>query len=223
VPAARMVAKSPPRERGARIGLNIPGTSCVGRGMDIRDITPTRWVVGALALVAATCLAACGSASSSPTTTAPAKAPSTTVAPTSTSTTVSASSRIAALSEVGPATATGLTVSLAKGPKGIFLIGPNGRSLYIFMQDKGSDSACVSAACAKLWPALTVKGTPTSGPGINSASVATAHGQLADQVTYYGHLLYYFDGDSAAGQTNGTSIPDWDLLGPFGNVMLPQG
>jgi predicted lipoprotein with Yx(FWY)xxD motif len=191
--------------------------------MKIRDINSTRWVVGALTLAAATGLAACGSSSSSPTTTGAAKAPSTTVAPTSTSTTVSAASRIAALSKVGPATATGMTVSLAKGPQGIFLIGPSGRTLYIFTKDSGSVSACVSAACAKVWPALTVKGTPTSGPGISSASVATAHGQLADQVTYYGHLLYYFDGDSAAGQTNGTSIPDWDLLGPFGNVMLPQG
>jgi predicted lipoprotein with Yx(FWY)xxD motif len=203
--------------------VNIPGTSFVVRGMKIRNITPTRWVVGALTLAAAAGLAACGSASSSATTTAAAKAPSTTLAPTSTSTTVSAASRIAALSKVGPATSTGMTVSLAKGPAGIFLIGPNGRSLYIFTKDQGSVSACVSAACAKIWPALTANGALTSGPGINSASVATAHGQVADQVTYYGHLLYYFDGDSAAGQTNGTSVPDWDLLGPFGNVMLPQG
>jgi predicted lipoprotein with Yx(FWY)xxD motif len=203
--------------------LNIPGTSFVDCSMKIRDITPTRWVVGALTLAVATGLAACGSSSSSPPTTAGAKPPSTTVAPTSTSTTVSAASRIAALSKVGPATATGLTVSLAKGPKGIFLIGPNGRTLYIFTKDQGPMSACVSAACAKIWPALTAKGTPTSGPGISSASVATAQGQVADQVTYYGHLLYYFDGDSAAGQTNGTNVPDWDLLGPFGNVMLPQG
>jgi predicted lipoprotein with Yx(FWY)xxD motif len=191
--------------------------------MKIRDMTPSRWVVGALTLAAATGLAACGSSSSSPSTTGAAKAPTTTVAPASTSTTVSAASRIAALSKVGPATATGLTVSLAKGSQGIFLIGPNGRTLYIYTKDHGSVSACVNAACAKAWPALTAKGTPTSGPGINSASVATTHGQVADQVTYFGHLLYYFDGDSAAGQTNGTSIPDFDLLGPFGNVMLPQG
>ena len=203
--------------------LNIAGTSFVERGMKIRHINPTRWVVGVLTLAAATGLAACGSASSSPSTTAAAKDPSTAVAPTSTSTTASAVSRIAALSKVGPATATGLTVSLAKGPKGIFLIGPNGKTLYIFTKDNGSVSACASSACAKIWPALTAKGTPTSGPGINPAGVTTAHGQVADQVSYYGHLLYYFDGDSAVGQTNGTSIPDWDLLGPFGNVMLPQG
>jgi predicted lipoprotein with Yx(FWY)xxD motif len=191
--------------------------------MKIREVTSTRWVVGALTLAAAAGLAACGSSSSASTTTGAAKAPSATVAPTSTSTTVSAASRIAALSKVGPAATTGMTVSLAKGPQGIFLIGPNGRSLYVFTKDQGSVSACVSAACAKIWPALTANGALTSGPGINSASVATAHGQVADQVTYYGHLLYYFDGDSAAGQTNGTSVPDWDLLGPFGNVMLPQG
>ena len=75
--------------------------------------------------------------------------------------------------------------------------------------------ASAIAALAKVGPA-------TAGPGITVSKVSTADGQVAHQVTYYGHLLYYFKGDTAPGQTSGLSIPDFYLLGPFGNVMLPH-
>jgi len=109
-----------------------------------------------------------------------------------------------------------------QGSAGIFLIGPNGRTLYIFTKDHGTISACKKTECAKLWPALTTTGALKSGPGIDAKEVKTAHGQVKHQVTYYGHLLYYFKADAAPGQTNGTSVAGWDLLGPFGNVMLPR-
>jgi predicted lipoprotein with Yx(FWY)xxD motif len=129
---------------------------------------------------------------------------------------------ITALESIGSASATGKTVSLAKGTQGIFLIGPNGHTLYIFSKDQGTTSACKNAACAKLWPALTATGALKSGPGINVKEVKTALGQVKHQVTYYGHLLYYFKGDASPGQTNGANVSDWNLLGPFGNVMLPH-
>ena len=176
--------------------------------------------------VAALSVAACGSSSSTATSTTTTSA-STSSSPASTTTpppvaSTSTTNPVTALSTIGPATSTGLTVSLAKGAQGIFLIGPNGHTLYIFNKDQGSVSACTAAACAKAWPALSAGGGLTSGPGINSPHVATAHGQVTDQVTYYGHLLYYFEGDATPGQTDGTSVPGWDLLGPFGNVMLPR-
>jgi predicted lipoprotein with Yx(FWY)xxD motif len=113
-------------------------------------------------------------------------------------------------------------VSLAKGAQGVFLIGPNGHTLYIFSKDQGTTSACKNAECAKLWPALTATGALKSGPGINAKEVKTSLGQVKHQVTYYGHLLYYFKGDASPGQTNGANVTDWNLLGPFGNVMLPH-
>lgn len=170
-------------------------------------------------LAVALAAAACGSSSTSATT--PTE-PTTTTVPAVSTTTESPASAVAGLTRIGPATATGLSVSLAKGAPGIFLIGPNGRTLYIFSKDQGSTSACTSAECVGAWPALKATGALTTGPSINASEVAVTRGQVANQVTYYGHLLYYFDGDKTPGQTNGTSIPDWDLLGPFGNVMLPR-
>jgi predicted lipoprotein with Yx(FWY)xxD motif len=123
---------------------------------------------------------------------------------------------------IGPAAATGKTISLAKGKAGIFVIGPNGHSLYVFDKDHGTKTAC-TGTCATYWPALTAKGAITSGPVIDRSKVGKADGQKPDQLTYYGHLLYYFKGDSAPGQTNGTKIKGWYLLGPVGNVMLPRG
>lgn len=122
---------------------------------------------------------------------------------------------------IGPAKATGKTLSLAKASAGIFLIGPNGHSLYVYNKDKGTKSAC-TGTCATYWPALTASGTLTLGAGIKKSEVAKANGQKANQVTYYGHLLYYYAGDTAPGQTTGTKIAGWHLLGPFGNVMLPR-
>jgi predicted lipoprotein with Yx(FWY)xxD motif len=135
-----------------------------------------------------------------------------TSAPT-TATTAPAPNPITALESIGPARATGRTVSLAKGAQGIFLIGPNGHTLYISTTDHGTASS---------WSALTSTGALKSGPGIDAKEVKIVHGQVKHQVTYYGHLLYYFKGDASPGQTNGARVAGWDLLGPFGNVMLPR-
>ena len=125
-----------------------------------------------------------------------------------------AANPITALESIGPASATGKTVSLAKGAQGIFLIGPNGHTLYIFSKDQGTTSAC-EAACAKLWPAVTATGALKSGPGINAKEVKTARGQVKHQVTYYGHLLYYFKGDASPGQTNGADVTDLESARPI--------
>jgi predicted lipoprotein with Yx(FWY)xxD motif len=125
------------------------------------------------------------------------------------------------LGSIGTAKATGKTISLAKGKAGIFVIGPNGHSLYVYDKDKGTKTAC-TGSCASYWPALTSSGTVTTGTLIKKSQVTKVNGQKANQIAYYGHLLYYFSGDTAPGQTNGTSIAGWHLLGPFGNVMLPR-
>ena len=185
-----------------------------------------------LAVAACAVAAGCSSSTSSKPAAAPATAAPTTAAPSTSAPTTSAATpttaapaaaaRTTGFASLGPATASGLTLSLARGSQGIFVIGPNGHSLYVFDSDHGTSSAC-TGACAPTWPGLTASGTVTTGPLVNKAQVGTATGQVPNQVTYYGHLLYHFAGDTAPGQTNGISIPGWHLLGPVGNVMLPRG
>jgi predicted lipoprotein with Yx(FWY)xxD motif len=125
------------------------------------------------------------------------------------------------LSSVGAPAASSFTISLAKGPQGIYETGPNGHTLYYFTQDTASTSAC-TGACASTWTALTSSGTPTAGPGVDTSMLKTANGQVANQVQYYGHFMYYFSGDTAPGDTKGVGIPNWFLLGPRGNQMMPH-
>jgi predicted lipoprotein with Yx(FWY)xxD motif len=97
------------------------------------------------------------------------------------------------------------------------LVGPNGHSLYLFTRDQGTTTAC-TGACASSWPPLVANGTPVAGPGVDGAALSTANGIRPDQVTYHGHLLYYFAGDRAPGDTNGVGIAYWYLVDPNGTA-----
>jgi predicted lipoprotein with Yx(FWY)xxD motif len=120
-------------------------------------------------------------------------------------------------------TASGSTLALktAKGSAGIWLTDSAGRTLYIYTSDKGTKSECYGA-CAKVWPPLTTTGPVTiSGKYTvqRDLGVTTRTGGTK-QVTYGGHPLYYFSGDTAPGQTKGQGVGGvWFLIGPIANVM----
>lgn len=85
----------------------------------------------------------------------------------------------------------------------------SGTALYTL---KASSTPC-TAQCLKIWPeALLPKGATKAkaGAGVNAAKLGTvkrAHGAL--QVTYAGKPLYWFSGDTAAGQVNGNITDTW--------------
>ena len=119
--------------------------------------------------------------------------------------------------------AAGVGVMVTKGSLGEILTDPKGRTLYVFTKDKGDQSAC-SGACASTWPALTTTGAgaPTAGSGVDQSKLATAkqaNGSM--QVTYAGHPLYYYAGDSAPGQTNGQGLNKlWYVVGEGGSPIM---
>lgn len=118
----------------------------------------------------------------------------------------------------GEGTATQATVSVAEHEElGQLLVGPNGRTLYLFTQDQGTRTACADT-CADNWPPL-VAAEPTADEGVDQGELGTAEGIEADQVTYHGHLLYYFAGDQAPGDANGVGIPDWYAVSPDGEAI----
>jgi predicted lipoprotein with Yx(FWY)xxD motif len=82
-----------------------------------------------------------------------------------------------------------------------------GMTLYKFSADSGTTSAC-AGSCATAWPPVTVpSGTvPKGGPGASGSfgTITRSDGTL--QVTFDGHPLYTFSGDSSAGATNGQNL-----------------
>jgi predicted lipoprotein with Yx(FWY)xxD motif len=98
------------------------------------------------------------------------------------------------------------TVELASTKFGKILVDSHGRTLYLFAADKGTTSTC-SGACASLWPPLTSSATAKAGPGVTSSLLGTTkRGDGSTEITYAGHPLYYYAGDTAAGQTTGQDI-----------------
>jgi predicted lipoprotein with Yx(FWY)xxD motif len=115
--------------------------------------------------------------------------------------------------------AAGATVSVAEvGDLGPVLVGPDGRTLYLFEMDSGTSSACLDA-CAEAWPALAVDGEVAAGEGVDAALLSTADGQVPGQVTYAGHRLYYFASDTAPGDANGVGIPSWYPVDAAGEAV----
>jgi predicted lipoprotein with Yx(FWY)xxD motif len=97
------------------------------------------------------------------------------------------------------------TVKLAKSSLGKILVdGKSGFTLYMFSKDARNKDTCAKInMCPGTWPALTTKGKPTGGPGVKASLLGTitlAHG--VKQLTYAGHPLYSYTGDSTPAQTD---------------------
>ena len=125
-----------------------------------------------------------------------------------------------------PKTATGqsATVGVANENLGNILVDSQGRTLYLFRSDSGTNSAC-TGACAIDWPPLRATDKPTVGGGAAASIVATsARSDGKPQVTYNGHPLYLFSGDQNPGDTNGEGVNAfgglWYALSSAGNQIV---
>ena len=120
-------------------------------------------------------------------------------------------------------TAASTAVDVATSKLGKILVDSKGRTLYLFAADTGSSSTC-SGACAGAWPPLTTTKKPVAGSGANAALLGTtkrSDGTL--EVTYAGHPLYYYAGDTGPGQTTGQALSQfgapWYVVAPSGKAV----
>ncbi len=99
----------------------------------------------------------------------------------------------------GVTIATGTNAAL-----GIYLTGAGGDTLYILTKDSANASTC-NGTCATNWPPLTLPagGTATGGPGATGTFSTFTRTDGTTQVAHNGMPLYYFAGDTKAGDTNG--------------------
>ena len=114
-------------------------------------------------------------------------------------------------------------VELADNDKvGKYLVGEDGKSLYLFTPDTDSKSNC-TGDCAASWPPYTLEDgeTVTGGEGVTGTFTTITRDDGTKQVAYAGHPLYYYGGDAAAGDTNGQGLfSKWYLVGADGNAIM---
>ena len=116
-----------------------------------------------------------------------------------------------------------VSIKASKGELGTFLTDSEGRTLYLWEADKSSSSTC-SGACAQAWPPLTTKAAPKAGAGVQASLLGTTKRDDGTmEVTYDGHPLYYFAGDSSPGQTSGQGNDgfgaEWYVVAPNGKAI----
>jgi len=130
------------------------------------------------------------------------------------------SSKPAAVGSAGPAA---ISTSTASGIEGKFLVGSHGRALYMFEADENGKSSC-SGACAQSWPHDTATGAPAAGSGVKPALLGTVkRPDGTKQLTYNGHPLYYFSGDTGSSTAHGQGVKafgsDWYVMSPGGSKI----
>jgi predicted lipoprotein with Yx(FWY)xxD motif len=87
-------------------------------------------------------------------------------------------------------------VKVVSSQYGHILADGRGRAFYLFAKEHSRSSECYGA-CATNWPPVGVKGKPVAGPGAESrllGNTRRSDGKL--QLTYAGHPIYYYVGDS---------------------------
>jgi predicted lipoprotein with Yx(FWY)xxD motif len=111
---------------------------------------------------------------------------------------------VAGAGSPGPAaagTGTGLKTTTIGGAA--LLTNARGFILYWFAPDTPATSKCYGS-CAAYWP--PVIGTPTPSPGLPGRVGTITRTDSSRQLTYDGHPLYTYIGDTAPGQANGNNL-----------------
>ncbi len=117
----------------------------------------------------------------------------------------------------------GTLVMLHKTKLGKVLATSGGMTLYLYTPDGKNRSNCYGS-CAALWPPLIAKGKPRAGAGVRQKLLGvTRRRDGKRQVTYHGHPLYRYSGDSKPGQVKGEGYGGiWYALNAAGNKVEPH-
>ncbi|WP_175324619.1 hypothetical protein [Frankia sp. Cppng1_Ct_nod] len=123
----------------------------------------------------------------------------------------------------GGAAPAAATVAVGATKVGNVLVGGSGWTLYLFEADKGTTSSC-AGACATAWPPYISVGAPTAGAGVTAGLLGTTtRSDGTHEVTYGGHPLYYYVGDTSSGDINGQGLNQfgakWYVLATSGNKI----
>ncbi|ERG65442.1 hypothetical protein L332_13455 [Agrococcus pavilionensis RW1] len=117
--------------------------------------------------------------------------------------------------------ATAFELAVAESPLGEIVVDGEGMTVYMFDSDtQGAGVSTCEGQCATNWPAVTTDGGVPDAEGVTGELGTIVGVDGATQVTLNGWPLYYFAGDSAAGDVAGQGVNDvWWVLSPAGERM----
>jgi predicted lipoprotein with Yx(FWY)xxD motif len=106
---------------------------------------------------------------------------------------------------------------------GTVLVDSEGMTVYEFAKDQGTTSSCYGA-CEQGWPPVIAEGKPTAGEGAMSSQLGTTKRKDGTmQLTYAGHPLYTFAGDTAPGEATGNESTafggKWSVMDEGGEAV----
>jgi predicted lipoprotein with Yx(FWY)xxD motif len=113
------------------------------------------------------------------------------------------------------------TVKVAKiSGYGSALVTASGKSVYLLTSDPAGSSKC-SGSCAKIWPPVTVSGSPSAGSGVDSSKLSSfKRSDGTTQVLYDKHALYTFSSQGAtSGEGQASFGGVWYLVAPSGAAI----
>ena len=115
------------------------------------------------------------------------------------------------------------TIKTARDSRlGTYLVDEEGKAVYLFEKDTGTESTCYNA-CAQVWPPVVTSGKPEAEGGAKSSKLSTTMRKDGTaQVLYGGHPLYYYAPDKP-GTTKGQGLDqfgaEWYVLTPAGDKL----
>jgi predicted lipoprotein with Yx(FWY)xxD motif len=121
----------------------------------------------------------------------------------------------------------GTKIGVRNTSLGRIIVDSKGRTLYLFEKDKKHHSSCYGQ-CAIYWPPLLSHGKLVAGHGVKRSLLGTTRRTNGSkQVTYAGHPLYRYVGDTSPGQTTGEGSLGfgavWDVVSPTGKEVKAGG
>lgn len=117
------------------------------------------------------------------------------------------------------------TVAVGTTGLGQVLVDGKARTLYLFEGDTNGVSSCTNSGCTAEWPPLLTTAPPLASGGLTpSALGTTTRADGSRQVTYDGHPLYRFAGDTRPGAHAGQGLNDngglWYVVRADGSAVV---
>ncbi|TFV78622.1 hypothetical protein E4P40_18535 [Blastococcus sp. CT_GayMR20] len=104
---------------------------------------------------------------------------------------------------------------------GTIVVDADGMTVYVFDKDTpGSGESTCTGGCLEAWPPVTTDADSPVVDGVDGDVGTITRDDGTKQVTLDGYPLYYWQGDSAEGDTTGQGVQGvWWVVGPDGSKI----